>query len=75
MSDLYDMLVEQGMDGNLIGSVFEKLNQDEQPMDEESVWFESQFTQFSRSSSDVSRGSVCSERRSGVKKVDDEYLI
>ena len=43
MSDLYDMLVEQGMDSNLIGSVFEKLSENDQKVDEDSVWFESQF--------------------------------
>ena len=74
LSDLYDMLVGQGMDSNLIGTVFEKLslNEDRQ-VDEDSVWFETQFTQFDNKSDDK-RGSMSSERRSGVKKVDDISL-
>ena len=51
LSDLYDMLIEQGMDSNLISQVFEKLgesNNEQQQvvLDEESLWFETQFTQF-----------------------------
>ena len=49
LSDLYDMLIEQGMDSNLISQVFEKLgesNNEQQQvvLDEESLWFETQFT-------------------------------
>ena len=43
------MLIEQGMDSNLISQVFEKLgesNNEQQQvvLDEESLWFETQFT-------------------------------
>lgn len=73
LSDLYDMLLEQGMDSNLISTVFEKMSSTDSKIDEESVWFETQFTQFDNQSDPLDR--KASDRRSGVKKVDDEYLI
>ena len=53
--------------------MFDKVNESSIGLDEESVLFETQMTIFQSNSED--RNSMLNERRSGVKKVDDEHLI
>ena len=42
-------------------------------LEEESVWFETQMTQFESRSEEQKRATH--ERRSGLKKVDEEHLL
>lgn len=68
LSEIYDKLVEQGLDRDLIGNIFEKMSSNKGPIEEEAVLFESQFAQFEMRPD-------TNTRRSGLKKVDEEHLI
>ena len=48
LADLYDNLVEKGLDATIINSVFDRVTSDHSfKFDEGSLFFESQLTQFS----------------------------
>ncbi len=72
---LYGLLVQQGLDDKEIGSVMANMGESpaDEPINEASVMFESQFVMFEHSQEGSDRYSQ--GRRSGIKKIDEERQL